>query len=100
MRLRVLAVAATLIAVVSSGSSRAGQQPSRQSAASGSYSSSATTPRIGPDGHPDLEGVWLNNSATPLERPKALEGRSTLTDEEVADLRRRAGRLVKGTTGD
>jgi len=54
----------------------------------------------GPDGHPDLQGVWLNNSATPLERPKALEGRATLTDEEVAELRRRADRLFKNTNAD
>ena len=27
------------------------------------------------DGQPDLQGIWVNNSATPLERPKALEGR-------------------------
>ena len=26
-------------------------------------------------GDPDLQGVWMNNRATPLERPKALEGR-------------------------
>jgi hypothetical protein len=53
-----------------------------------------------PDGHPDLQGVWLNNSATPLERPTALEGRQTLTDEEVAELRRRADRLFKNTNAD
>ena len=29
-----------------------------------------------PDGHPDLQGVWANNSATPLERPKIVEGRA------------------------
>jgi hypothetical protein len=46
-----------------------------------------------PDGQPDLQGVWLNNGATPLERPKALEGKQTLTDEEVAELKRRAARL-------
>ena len=55
---------------------------------------------LGPDGHPDLQGVWLNDSATPLERPKALEGRQFLTDAEVAELRRRADRLVKGTNAD
>ena len=54
----------------------------------------------GPDGHPDLQGVWLNNSATPLERPKALEGRQSLTDEEVAELRKRADRLFKDPTAD
>ncbi len=25
-----------------------------------------------PDGQPDLQGVWANNTATPLERPKEL----------------------------
>jgi len=61
----------------------------------------AWTPPLGPDGHPDLQGVWLNNSATPVERPKALEGRSTLTDDEVAELRRRANRLFnKNTNAD
>ena len=60
----------------------------------------AWTPPLGPDGHPDLQGVWLNNSATPLERPKALEGRQTLTDEEVAELRKRADRLFKNTNAD
>jgi hypothetical protein len=44
--------------------------------------------------------VWLNNSATPLERPKALEGRQLLTDDEVAELRRRADRLFKNTNAD
>jgi hypothetical protein len=39
----------------------------------------------------------LNNSATPLERPKALEGRSSLTDEEVVNLRKRAARLFDGS---
>jgi hypothetical protein len=56
----------------------------------------STLPRT-PDGHPDLQGVWLNNSATPLERPKALEGRQSLTDEEVAELKRRALRLFDGS---
>ena len=51
------------------------------------------TPPRTPDGHPDLQGVWLNNSATPLERPKGLEGKPRLTDEEVAELKRRAVRI-------
>ena len=46
-----------------------------------------------PDGRPDLQGVWLNNVATPLERPPSLADRSHLTDEEVATLAARAARI-------
>lgn len=53
----------------------------------------AWTPPLTPYGQPDLQGVWWNNSATPLERPKELDGRPFLTDEEVAELKQRAARL-------
>ena len=52
------------------------------------------------DGQPDLQGVWLSKSATPLERPKALEGRALLTDEEVAQLQARASRMFKDGNSD
>jgi hypothetical protein len=58
-----------------------------------------TAPRT-PDGAPDLQGVWLIHTATPLERPKALEGKARLTDDEVAELRRRADRLFKSANSD
>lgn len=51
-----------------------------------------TAPRT-PDGQPDLQGVWESNGATPLERPKALEGKEFLTDAEVAELKKRAARI-------
>ena len=51
-----------------------------------------TAPRT-PDGHPDLQGVWANNAATPLQRPEALADRAVLTDEEVANLRSHAEEL-------
>ncbi len=44
-----------------------------------------TLPRT-PDGHPDLQGVWANNNATPLERPEAWTGKDRLTPEELAEL--------------
>jgi hypothetical protein len=47
-----------------------------------------------------LQGRWLNNGATPLERPKALEGRQFLTNDEVAELRKRADRLFKNGKSD
>src|SRR5436190_6904708 len=58
------------------------------------------TPARTPDGQPDLQGVWLSKSATPLERPKALEGRAVLTDEEVAQLQARASRMFKDGSSD
>jgi hypothetical protein len=54
-----------------------------------------TTPRP-PDGRPDLQGVWANNNATPLERPKELAGRATLTDAEVAAMKKKAHELFGG----
>jgi hypothetical protein len=51
------------------------------------------------DGQPDLQGVWSNNNATPLQRPKELEGRTTLTDAEVAALRKKAKQFFE-TGGD
>ena len=48
------------------------------------------------DGHPDLQGFWANNNATPLERPKELAGRATLTDEELAAMKNKAHELFGG----
>src|SRR6202047_5268786 len=36
------------------------------------------------DGHPDLQGVWTNNTVTPMERPKELAGKEFYTDAELA----------------
>ncbi len=49
-------------------------------------------PRL-PDGRPDLQGVWLNNVATPLERLPELADRAHLTAEEVQRLTARAARI-------
>ena len=48
------------------------------------------------DGHPDLQGVWANNNATPLERPVALAGKPFLTDAEVAALKAKSAELFSG----
>src|SRR5579864_8466342 len=99
MNRRFLALLVTAAAVVAGAASLAAQAPA-STQPGGTRAIDAQTLPLGPDGHPDLQGVWLNNSATPLERPKALEGRQFLTDSEVAALRQRADRLFKNTNAD
>ncbi len=36
-----------------------------------------------PDGQPDLQGVWTNDTITPIERPTSLADRDFLTPEEI-----------------
>ena len=51
------------------------------------------------DGHPDFQGVWANNTVTPLQRPKIWEGKTTLTDADIAQLQQVASR-IKENDGD
>ena len=60
-------------------------RPSRTPAVAQSSDDGWTVPRTA-DGHPDLQGVWASDSATPLERPEELADTPFLTDEEVATL--------------
>jgi hypothetical protein len=41
-------------------------------------------------GHPDLQGIWNNVTATPLQRSNELKDKALLTDEEAAALAKRA----------
>ncbi len=52
------------------------------------------------DGHPDLQGVWANNNATPLQRPEILGDRQYLTDEELSLIQSRAAELFANDSGD
>jgi hypothetical protein len=48
-----------------------------------------------PEGRPDFQGVWANNTVTPLQRPKQWEGKTRLTDAEVAELQKFAAQIVE-----
>lgn len=41
-----------------------------------------------PDGRPDFQGTWTNNTATPLVRPAGLAGKRVFTQEEAAEFER------------
>ena len=86
-----LALAAGLALVSASPGILAAQAQSTGKRAASEYKAPRTS-----DGHPNLSGVWQNNDATPFQRPKELEGRTTLTDAEVAALKKRAGELFNG----
>ena len=62
----------------------AGQSGS--AAKSGSKAAPAKNFKAGrtPEGVPDLQGYWTNNTLTPLERPKNLGSKEFYTDEEIA----------------
>ena len=70
-----------------------------QPAKSKSAGSAWKTPRTA-DGQPDLQGVWANNNATPLERPKELAGRKFLTEQEVTALKKKADELFRDGNSD
>src|SRR4051794_12688311 len=69
--------------------------------------SATTIPRT-PDGHPDLQGIWVNDTVTPLERPKRFADKAVLTEAEAAAYERdlagrwadRFGELEVTTTGE
>ncbi len=84
MRLRNLVYAASAIAAIA-GAAHA--------------QSSWKAPRTA-DGHPDFQGVWSYNSATPLERPKIVADRPYLTEQEVAALQKKAGELFNDGNSD
>ena len=82
---------ALVIALSLTVTSVAGQAPtgfSKPKAATGKW----TVPRT-VDGQPDLQGVWANNSITPMERPAAFAGRTTITDAELERFKGRAAEL-------
>src|SRR5262245_41031179 len=47
------------------------------------------------DGHPDFQGVWANNTVTPLQRPTQWEGKTRLTDAEIKDLQTFAAQITE-----
>ena len=89
MKRHAYAVVVLATAFLWSGSFPAGAQTSETQSERWTLSRTA-------DGQPDLQGIWANNVATPLERPVAFEGKDVLTDEELAELEQRIAEVLDG----
>ncbi len=48
------------------------------------------TPPRTPDGQPDLQGIWINATITPFERPTSLGDKAFLTEAEAEAIERQA----------
>jgi hypothetical protein len=88
------------LAVVLASGLAVAQPKTSEEAVIASYKTSNYKPLRAQDGHADLQGVWANNVATPLQRPKQLEDRAYLTDEEVVALQKKAHELFADGASD
>src|ERR1700720_4627928 len=87
MRNRILTSMSALVLMIVPA---AGQATSAASKAKPAAAEKGTyTPPRTPEGQPDLQGVWTNNSVTPLQRPKELAGKEFYTEEELQALAKR-----------
>ena len=83
-----LAALATMALLALAQPRIAGQTPATAGAPAKSQKT-APIPRT-PDGHPDFQGIWINGTTTPFERPANLGDKEFYTEEEVAAVERQA----------
>src|SRR4051812_38175180 len=59
-------------------------------AAQSKNSASRWTPPRTPDGHPALQGIWINATIPPFERPPTRREKAVLPEAEAAAFERQA----------
>lgn len=89
------AVAAVCAVVASSwlAVSVAARQPAPAAGPTSGAPPGWVVPRL-PDGTPDLQGVWGNNSVTPMTRPRQWKDKTSLTEVELDELKQYAQQYV------
>jgi hypothetical protein len=97
--LEAIGVAAVIVAVALLLKSRVPGLGAAQRLQRGATAKAGPAPRT-PWGEPDLEGIWTDIYATPLQRPANYADREALTDQERAELdRKRAAAPRQNDTG-
>src|SRR5215510_1766254 len=88
MPLGVIALAILVAVVLVTPTSAAAQAQKAAATATKAASPAKPLPKT-PDGQPDLQGYWTNNSYTPLERPNGVT-KEFYTKEEAVEAAKRA----------